>query len=65
MATESQAAGGAETLEAIPNKPSRGPRVSADARLAPTCMMWTTVVGLAFLIGVILVWALSHLGDIL
>jgi len=30
--------------------------------VAPTCMIWAMVVGLAILIGLILIWDLSHIG---
>jgi hypothetical protein len=32
--------------------------------VAPTCMIWAMVAGLAILIGLILIWDLSHIGVI-
>jgi hypothetical protein len=32
--------------------------------VAPTCMIWAMVVGLAILIGLILIWDLSHINVI-
>ena len=38
--------------------------VSYDAGLAPTCMIWFVFIGLALLIGIEVIWGLSHLDAI-
>ena len=42
----------------------RAPRINAEARFAPTCMMWMIVVGLGALVCMVLAWVLPALGTI-
>lgn len=51
---------GREPMEVAP------PRVVGNPidHVAPTCMIWAMWVGLAILIGLMLIWGISHIGVI-
>jgi hypothetical protein len=45
---------------------TRPPRVRGNPidNVGPTCMIWCMVVGLSIFIGMMLIWAISHIGSI-
>lgn len=65
MATEARAAGQVEEAgptddyQAVP-KPRA--RVNPEARIAPTCMIWSIAIGLFIMACLILTWAIPMLG---
>ena len=38
--------------------------VGFDAKLAPTCMVWSMVVGLGFLISTMIIWGVQNFGTL-
>jgi hypothetical protein len=65
MAADTKAAGGAKASDFSPVKREPGPDITAETRIAPTCMIWSTAIGIGILVLIVLVWALSHIGPTL
>ncbi len=42
-------------------RPERSTGNAID-KVAPTCMIWAMAIGLSILIGMILIWEISHIG---
>ena len=48
-----------------PIRRERGSQITAETRIAPTCMIWSVAIGIGLLVLVILVWALAHISTII
>ena len=59
MALDTQTA--SDDPDATPRPRRRRNDVSFDERLAPTCMVWSMVVGLGLLVSMVLFWAAQYL----
>ena len=42
----------------------RAPRLNPEARIAPTCMIWSMVIGIGLIVLIILTWGLANIGTI-
>lgn len=64
MAATEQMTGDAAVIEEeMPARP-RGATLSGDTKLAASCMLWAMIIGLAFLVGVMLIWGIGHIGTV-
>jgi hypothetical protein len=70
MATDTTAANKANAADPPASEYStvrrgRGPQINPEARIAPTCMMWSIIIGIGVLVLIVLVWGLANIGTIL
>ena len=52
-------------VESSEARPRRVADIGFDAKLAPTCMMWSTVVALGFMILTAFIWGVANFGTLL
>ena len=66
MAADDRALGNVQPVEeeVVEVQPRRRSDIGFDAKLAPTCMMWSIVVSLGFLILTVILWAVPNFGSI-
>ena len=60
MASDTTPGFDSEGQEILTEARTRREAVTYDSGLAPTCMIWFVVIGLALLIGVELIWGIAH-----
>ncbi len=61
---DSQASVDAQLAESSEPRPRRVSDIGFDAKLAPTCMMWSMVVAIGFIIVTALLWGAANLGTL-
>ncbi len=61
---DNQASVDAQTPEIPKERPRRGPSVGFDEKLAPTCMIWSMIIGIGFFILTALIWGIQHFSQI-
>ncbi len=65
MAADSQANADAQPAESGEARPRRVADIGFDAKLAPTCMMWSMVVAIGFIILTAVLWGIANFGALL
>ncbi|MFL5732459.1 MAG: hypothetical protein ACJ78Q_04600 [Chloroflexia bacterium] len=70
MAADTTAADKAAAPDTQPSESStvrrgRGPQINPEARIAPTCMMWSIIIGMSTLVLIVLLWGIANIGTIL
>jgi hypothetical protein len=43
---------------------ARAPRINPEARIAPTCMIWSMVIGIGLIVLIVLTWGVANIGTI-
>ena len=43
---------------------ARAPRINPEARIAPTCMIWSMIIGIGLIVLIVLTWGIANIGTI-
>ena len=43
----------------------RGPQINPEVRIAPTCMMWSIIIGLSALVLIVVLWGVANISTII
>jgi len=64
MAADTTVAGEGSASDYSPTKREPAPQINAETRVAPTCMIWSMMIGLAVIGLIVVLWAVSNIGTI-
>ena len=63
-AARTPAAGDTQASDYSTVRTARAPRLNPEARIAPTCMIWSMVIGIGLIVLIVLTWGLANIGTI-
>ena len=62
--TTTPAPGSARASDYSTVRTARAPRIDPEARIAPTCMIWSMVIGIGLIVLIVLTWGIANIGTI-